>query len=231
MESVYVENNLPVITQQIHDLRFPAPAIRHPAFDFPLKNKYNRFIKRSFDITVSSIFIITVLSWLIPLFALLIKLDSRGPVFFRQKRNRNGGKLFTCIKFRTMIMNEEADLLAAEINDKRVTRFGKFLRSHYLDELPQFINVLFGDMSIVGPRPHMISDNLKYEGLIKKYAYRHTIKPGITGLAQVRGYAGHISDLKTMEARVTLDIFYMQHWSAKFDMAILYRTFFKSLGL
>jgi putative colanic acid biosynthesis UDP-glucose lipid carrier transferase len=130
-----------------------------------------------------------------------------------------------------MVVNKEADWLPAYKNDHRITRLGKFLRNRYLDELPQCFNVLMGDMSIVGPRPHMISDNLKYEKLISNYSARHDIKPGITGLAQVKGYDGHIHNLTTLKARVKMDIFYMQHWSAKLDLAILYRTIFKSFGI
>ena len=130
-----------------------------------------------------------------------------------------------------MIVNEDADQLPARVNDERVTRFGKFLRAHYLDELPQFFNVLLGDMSIIGPRPHMLSDNLKYEKLIQHYAFRHKVKPGITGLAQVRGYSGSINSFREIKARVNMDIFYIRNWSPKLDMVILYRTIYKSLGI
>ena len=197
----------------------------------PLDSSFNRFLKRTADIFLA-IFIITgILSWLIPLIAVLIKLDSKGPVFFLQKRNKRNGELFTCIKFRSMIVNTDADILPAEKNDNRITKLGRFLRNHYLDELPQFFNVLWGDMSVIGPRPHMISDNLYYDRLIKNYAYRHKVKPGITGLAQILGYVGLIDELHKLEARVNIDIFYVRHWSPKLDRVILYRTIKKVAGI
>ncbi|MFS8083118.1 MAG: sugar transferase, partial [Ginsengibacter sp.] len=144
-----------------------------------------------------------------------------------QKRNKKNGRIFTCIKFRTMIVNEEADLKQAVENDSRITRIGKFLREYHLDELPQFINVLLGDMSVIGPRPHMISDNLNYDKMIDHYSYRSTVKPGIAGLAQVMGLCGRITNINTMKNRVNMDNFYIRHWSLKLDMIILYRTIFK----
>ncbi|MEP7163297.1 MAG: sugar transferase [Ferruginibacter sp.] len=237
MDSFYVENNLtaehadPGIIAPIYNIRYPVSVISLPASGFPLKKIYNQAIKRSFDIIVSIILIPAILLWMIPLFAILIKLDSRGPVFFRQKRNSKGGGTFTCIKFRTMIVNKEADLVAASEEDERITRFGKFLRDHYLDELPQLFNVLLGHMSIIGPRPHMLSDNLKYEKLINNYSSRHKVKPGMTGLAQVRGYSGPINSFQEIKARIHMDIFYIRHWSPRLDMVILYRTIRKSLGI
>ncbi len=198
----------------------------------PLDNGFNRAVKRSMDILISLIVILFFLSWLIPLIAIFIKLNSAGPVFFLQKRNKRNAELFACIKFRTMFKNAYADTLPACKNDKRITSVGRFLRNNHLDELPQFFNVLWGDMSVVGPRPHMVSDNLKFDELIKNYACRHKVKPGITGLAQVLGYLGPVDDdFKKMEARVNMDIFYTRHWSAKFDIVILFRTVRKTLGL
>jgi lipopolysaccharide/colanic/teichoic acid biosynthesis glycosyltransferase len=164
-----------------------------------------------------------------PLLAILIKLDSKGPVFFTQQRNGFRDQLFTCLKFRTMIVNEEADLVPAKENDSRITRLGHFLRKHYIDELPQFINVLIGNMSLIGPRPHMQSDNLKYDALLKHYSMRHRVKPGITGLAQVLGYIGPADTVQKMEDRVHMDLFYVRHASLSMDLTILYRTFFKML--
>jgi putative colanic acid biosysnthesis UDP-glucose lipid carrier transferase len=197
----------------------------------PLDIPFYRIIKRLTDIFISVIIIITILSWMIPLLGILIMLDSKGPVFFLQKRNKKNGALFTCIKFRSMILNNGSDLLPAAINDKRITRIGKFMREHYLDELPQFFNVLMGDMSVVGPRPHMISENLKFEEQIRYYYYRHKIKPGITGLAQVTGYAGPVTDFTKIKRRVNMDIFSVRHWSSKLDMIILIRTVYRVLGL
>jgi putative colanic acid biosynthesis UDP-glucose lipid carrier transferase len=197
----------------------------------PLDNKFNRVLKRGMDITISLLFIIFIFSWLCPLIAVLIKINSRGPVFFLQKRNKRNGELFTCIKFRSMYTNADADIVPARENDARITRVGWFLRNHYLDELPQFLNVLWGDMSVIGPRPHMVSDNIKFDELIKNYNYRHKVKPGITGLAQILGYVGTAEDVQKMKARVNMDIFYARHWSVKMDIAILLRTLTKATGL
>lgn len=197
----------------------------------PLDDSFNRALKRSADITCSLLFIILVFPWLFPVIAIAIKLNSKGPVFFLQKRNKRNGELFTCIKFRSMYKNADADILPAGKNDKRITAVGRFLRSHYLDELPQFLNVLWGDMSLIGPRPHMVSDNLKFDSLIRNYDNRHKVKPGITGLAQIMGYLGPVDSLEEMEARVNLDIYYSRHWSAKLDLVIFFRTILKSLGL
>lgn len=196
----------------------------------PLDSLSKRIIKRFGDIFLSSIVIVALLSWLIPIMALLIKLDSKGPVFFLQKRNKRGGKIFTCIKFRSMIENEDADLLQATADDERITKLGRFLRNHYIDELPQFFNVLFGDMSFIGPRPHMVNDNNKYEGLIEYYDYRHKVKPGITGLSQAMGYVGETRNIQAMRDRIQLDIYYVRHWSLVLDLKILRRTFRKIAG-
>jgi len=193
----------------------------------PLEQNINLFFKRSFDLIVSSLLLICVISWLFPLIFLLVKLDSKGPIFFFQKRNKKNGELFTCIKFRTMFQNEEADVLPAQENDVRITRIGHFLRKHHLDELPQLFNVLLGDMSIIGPRPYMVSDNAKYEKLIKNYLVRHKIKPGITGLAQVIDYMAPITSTEYMEHRINKDVYYVYNWSLWLDAKIIIRTFFK----
>jgi putative colanic acid biosysnthesis UDP-glucose lipid carrier transferase len=193
----------------------------------PLEQNINLFFKRSFDLIVSSLLLICVISWLFPLIFLLVKLDSKGPIFFFQKRNKKNGELFTCIKFRTMFQNEEADVLPAQENDVRITGIGHFLRKHHLDELPQLFNVLLGDMSIIGPRPYMVSDNEKYEKLINNYLVRHRIKPGITGLAQVIDYIAPITSTEYMERRVNKDVYYVYNWSLLLDAKIIIRTFFK----
>lgn len=193
----------------------------------PLDKKATRILKRSGDILFSTIIILGILSWLMPILALFIKLNSKGPVFFLQKRSGRNKKLFTCIKFRSMVVNAESDLRPAEADDTRITRFGKFLRTHYLDELPQFFNVLMGDMSLIGPRPHMINDNLTYQDTINHYDFRYKVKPGITGLAQVLGFAGPVDDIQKMKDRVQLDIFYIRHWSFSMDMKIIFRTITK----
>jgi lipopolysaccharide/colanic/teichoic acid biosynthesis glycosyltransferase len=197
----------------------------------PLEQRLNIFLKRSFDIILSLVFLIFLFSWLFPLIGLLIKMDSKGPIFFLQKRNKKNGKLFTCIKFRTMVVNDEADSLPAAENDWRITRIGAFLRKHHLDELPQVINVLIGDMSMIGPRPYMISDNEKYEVLIKNYSVRDKVKPGITGLAQVFDYISPVVNIENMEHRVSKDVYYVYNWSPALDAKIFIRTFFKMAGL
>jgi lipopolysaccharide/colanic/teichoic acid biosynthesis glycosyltransferase len=196
----------------------------------PLDSLSKRIIKRAGDIFLSSLVIIGVLSWLIPIMTILIKLDSKGPVFFLQRRNKRDGKEFACIKFRSMIENDYADVMPATAGDERITKLGRFLRNHYLDELPQFFNVLIGDMSFIGPRPHMVSDNNKYEELIEFYDYRHKVKPGITGLSQAMGYVGETRNVQAMRDRVQLDIFYVRHWSFELDLKILWHTLRKIAG-
>ena len=204
-------------------------SIATPLYTQPFDYRTNRVLKRIVDVFFSTLVIIFILSWLIPILAVLIKLDSRGPVFFLQQRNKRNGKIFLCLKFRSMLINEEADLIPAAVNDIRITGIGKFLRDNYLDELPQFFNVLWGDMSVVGPRPHMISENLRYDELVEHYSYRNKVKPGITGLAQVMGCVGSAGDVQKMQDRISMDIFYVRHWSLKLDMTILYYTMRKTL--
>ena len=227
------EENVPIIFQPIHlELKkFIGPSDTATAyFDPPLDNRSTRIIKRIVDVLLSSFFIVGVLTWLIPLMALLIRIDSKGPVFFLQKRNKRDGGLFTCIKFRSMYENDEADSLPATAGDERITKLGRILRKYYLDELPQFFNVWIGDMSFIGPRPHMISDNSKYEELIEYYNYRHKVKPGITGLSQAMGYVGEIKNVQNMRNRVQLDIFYVRHWSPSLDLKIIWYSLLKVVG-
>lgn len=209
----------------------PANSIITPFIELPLDKPGNRLLKRVWDIAFSFVIIIGVLSWVIPIMAIIIKLDSKGPVFFLQRRNKRNGEVFTCIKFRSMIVNPDADVLPAAKFDKRITRVGRFMREHFIDELPQFLNVLWGDMSVIGPRPHMLSDNLHYQEKVEYYGDRHKVKPGITGLAQVMGYVGATSDLYKMKERVNMDLFYLRHWSFKMDMMILFRTFCRPFKL
>jgi len=224
-------NSLKESTFPVQGISHTSPVIWQLNYGFPLNNKYNRLGKRIIDITISMLLIPLVLSWLVPLLAIIIKLDSRGPVFFLQKRNGDGGKLFTCIKFRTMVVNEEADLLAARHNDIRVTGFGKFLRHYHIDELPQLFNVLIGDMSLIGPRPYMVNENLYYENLLEQYALRHTVKPGITGLAQSYGYFGSLHDLDHLKERVSLDMQYIRNWTIGMDIKIIFRTCMMVIGI
>jgi undecaprenyl-phosphate galactose phosphotransferase/putative colanic acid biosynthesis UDP-glucose lipid carrier transferase len=181
--------------------------------------------KRALDIAVSTL----ALTVLLPLFAtiaLLIKFDSKGPVIFRQRRNGFGGREFTIFKFRSMtVMEDGAQIAQAQKNDKRVTRIGRVLRATSLDELPQVVNVLLGHMSIVGPRPHAIAHDDAYSKLISGYAFRHHVKPGITGWAQVMGLRGETAKLELMERRIEMDLWYINNWSIWLDITIILKTF------
>ena len=156
--------------------------------------------------------------------AAVIKLTSPGPVYFIQKRTGYKGKEFGCIKFRTMHVNVDADKVQATENDPRKTPFGDFLRRTNLDELPQFINVFKGEMSIVGPRPHMLKHTEEYSKIISQYMVRHFVKPGITGWAQVNGYRGITDEVWKMERRVEHDVWYIEHWTSLLDLKIIART-------
>lgn len=195
----------------------------------PIDEPINLFIKRSFDIFFSLLVIIGILSWLTPLIGFLIKIESKGPVFFKQKRNGLDYKEFYCYKFRSMKPNPEAHLHQIRKGDPRVTRIGKFIRKTSIDELPQFINVLKGDMSVVGPRPHMVSHTHMYAEKIDKFMVRHFIKPGITGLAQVSGFRGEVEDDDFIKNRVKYDIYYLENWSIIMDIRIVFKTVFDAL--
>ena len=195
----------------------------------PLEEPVNRLIKRIADIFLSAIFLLPMVL-LMPFIVLAIKRQSPGPVFFRQRRTGLGGQEFYCYKFRSMHVNTEADRKQATENDPRKFPFGDFMRKTNIDELPQFWNVLVGDMSIVGPRPHMLAHTEQYDKLIQKYMVRHFVKPGITGWAQVTGFRGETRELWQMEGRVERDIWYIQHWSFWLDLRIIWmtvKTFFK----
>ncbi len=192
--------------------------------EIPLQEPIYKFLKRVFDIMFSSIVIIFILSWLTPLVAILIKLESKGPVFFKQARNGFNYKEFYCYKFRSMTPNSEANFYQATRGDQRITNIGKFIRKTSIDELPQFFNVLFGDMSVVGPRPHMVSHTDMYAKRIDKFMVRHFVKPGITGLAQISGYRGEVETDKDIIGRVKFDIFYIENWSLLLDLKIIFKT-------
>ena len=193
-----------------------------------MKNPINRLVKRSFDLLVSTIVLILSPLVIIPV-AIGIKLSSKGPIFFVQKRTGYRGQAFNCYKFRTMRPNDDSDTLQATKGDPRVTRFGNFLRRTSIDELPQFYNVWRGEMSIVGPRPHMVAQTEMYSELIDKYMLRHTIKPGITGWAQVRGYRGQTEELWQMEKRVEFDVWYAENWTFFLDLKIIFRTIWNAI--
>lgn len=188
-----------------------------------LHNPTIKGIKRGFDVIFSLFVIIVVLSWLMPLIAILIKLESKGPVFFKQGRPGLDEHEFFCYKFRSMQVNETTEKEASK-NDPRVTKMGKFMRKTSIDELPQFFNVLLGDMSVVGPRPHLWSQNKSYASKIKRYMVRHYVKPGITGLAQVKGYRGEIETDEDMINRIKFDVFYIENWSIVMDIKIIIQT-------
>lgn len=197
--------------------------------NIPLDEMINQFFKRAFDILFSIIIIVGILSWLIPILAILIKLESKGPVFFKQKRNGLNYHEFNCYKFRSMNVNEIADLEQVSKNDPRITHIGKFMRKTSIDELPQFFNVLLGDMSVVGPRPHMVSHTEMYARKIDKFMVRHFIKPGITGLAQTNGYRGEVENDKDIIYRVKYDIFYVENWSIMLDIKIVFMTLINAI--
>ncbi|MDR2775595.1 MAG: undecaprenyl-phosphate glucose phosphotransferase [Tannerella sp.] len=190
----------------------------------PLQSTYNRVLKRCFDIVFSIAVLLTVFPVLYIIVATLIKMSSKGPILFIQKRNGLYGKIFECYKFRTMRINEEADKLQAVKDDPRTTKIGNFLRRTNLDEFPQFINVLLGEMSVVGPRPHMLKHTEQYSMLIDKYMVRHLVKPGITGWAQITGYRGETRTLEQMEGRVKRDVWYLENWSFFLDLKIIVVT-------
>lgn len=180
--------------------------------------------KRTFDILFSLLVILFVFPIIFPLIALAIIISSPGPVFFIQRRTGLNNREFNCYKFRTMVVNNESDVLQAASGDPRVTALGKFLRNSNLDELPQFINVLKGEMSVVGPRPHMLKHTEEYSRLISNYMLRHTVKPGITGWAQINGFRGPTSELESMEKRVKMDLWYLKNMSLMIDLKIILLT-------
>ena len=184
------------------------------------RNNYLR-LKRALDILFSSLFTLLVLSWLLPIVAVWIKLDSRGPVFFFQRRIGRDGKVFTCYKLRTMIRNNDADEKPADENDHRITRAGRFLRKTNIDEMPQFFNVLIGDMSLTGPRPHMPADCNRFSFVISTYSFRNLVKPGITGLAQIKGYRGPTRDYQSILQRYHWDAEYVKKAGIGQDMKII----------
>ena len=190
----------------------------------PLSRPENRLLKRTFDIVFSLTFLCTLFPIIFVIVAVVTKLTMPGPIFFRQKRNGLNDREFYCIKFRSMKVNDQADTLQATRDDPRKTRWGNFMRKTNIDELPQFINVLLGDMSVVGPRPHMLKHTEEYSKIIDKYMVRHFVRPGITGWSQVKGYRGETKEVKDMEMRIRGDIWYIEHWSFWLDVNIILRT-------
>ena len=211
----------PVVIDYIRDL--PILSLRRD----PLDNIGNQIKKRILDVTVSFLVVIFILSWLIPLLGILILLESKGPIFFSQTRSGKNNKKFNCLKFRSMRINPDAETKQATKFDQRVTRVGKFLRKTSLDEFPQFINVLKGEMSLVGPRPHMVKHTSDYSKLVDKFMIRQFLKPGITGWAQINGFRGQITDNQQLKSRVTSDLWYLENWTIWLDIRILFLTIYK----
>lgn len=234
----FADNNLKILKFIPDSKEIYSKKLRYEYYDYipiltlrtiPLEDSVNTIIKRIFDILFSSIVIVFILSWLTPIIAILIKLESKGPVFFKQSRNGFNFREFDCYKFRSMTPNKDAHLYQATRDDQRVTKVGKFIRKTSIDELPQFFNVLFGDMSVVGPRPHMVSHTTMYAKKINKFMVRHFVKPGITGLAQTSGFRGEVETDKDIIGRVKYDIFYIENWSLLLDLKIIIQTFMNAV--
>lgn len=198
----------------------PVMSLRKEPLEYPL----NRILKYGFDVIFTAILFVTIFWWLFPVLIVLVKLSSPGPVFFKQQRSGKNNRSFWCYKFRTMTVNNLSDEMQATRDDVRITAIGKVLRKTSLDELPQFINVLKGDMSIVGPRPHMLKHTREYSELINNYLVRHFAKAGITGWAQVNGFRGETKNVEEMEKRVEFDIWYIENWSFLLDLKIIWKT-------
>lgn len=207
------------------DLNYDGPTPIVTVAKEPLEMTANKLLKRGFDLVFSTVVLVTICSWLFPIIAILIKFSSKGPVFFKQRRTGLDNRPFYCYKFRTMRVNKEADSKQATSNDSRITPIGSFLRKTSLDEFPQFINVFKGEMSVVGPRPHMLAHTRMYSKIIAPFMVRHWVKPGITGLAQAKGFRGETEEVRQMYHRVKMDVFYIQNWSFWMDLQLIFETF------
>lgn len=219
-----IEHGTSVMIDYHHDV----PVLVHRPE--PLEFLHNRILKRTLDILISLVVILGVFTWLFPILAMGVKLSSKGPVFFRQERSGIREGKFTIYKFRSMVVNADADRQQATADDARITRFGAFLRRHHLDELPQFLNVLKGEMSVVGPRPHMLAHTEEYRRQIDRYMVRHFARPGITGLAQVRGLRGEVHSQEDVEDRVRTDVYYIENWSPLLDIKIILGTLLQMIA-
>lgn len=196
----------------------------------PLQSPFNKIVKRLFDIVFSGLILILVFPWVWAIVAIIIKIQSPGPIFFLQERTGLDGRIFKCIKFRSMKVNDDADKIQATKDDPRKFPFGNLMRKLNIDELPQFINVFKGEMSVVGPRPHMLKHTEEYSRLISHFMARHLAKPGITGLAQVSGYRGETRYIEQMEGRVKKDIEYIENWTFMLDLKIIVKTVTNMFG-
>lgn len=213
----------PVVIDYIRDM--PILSLRSD----PLEDIWNRMKKRMLDVMVSFFVITFILSWLMPLLGLLIKLESRGPIFFVQTRTGRTDKPFKCLKFRSMCANNENEFIQATVNDHRVTKIGAFIRKTSLDEFPQFLNVFIGNMSIVGPRPHMIQHTTSFSKLVDHYMVRQFLKPGITGWAQINSYRGEITHPEQLQMRIASDLWYLENWTIWLDLRIIFLTVYQVL--
>ena len=198
-------------------------------FTYTLKKKsvegvFNRILKRFFDIVFSLFVIVFILSWLLPVLYIFIKIESKGAAIFKQKRNGLNYEIFDCFKFRSMRVNNFSDKKTTIKGDERITKIGRFIRKTSIDELPQFFNVLKGEMTVVGPRPHMVSQTEMFKDTIYNFGERHTVKPGITGLAQVSGCRGEIKNNNDIRSRLKYDVFYIEKWSFYLDLKIILQT-------
>ncbi len=235
----FCENNLihfysvPNVRNYVHNkmsVQFIGNSIVLTLRNEPMRTMSARIIKRAFDLVFSTLVIVLLLWWIILIVMVITKYTMPGPVFFRQKRNGQNGSEFYCLKFRTMVVNSAADEKQATKDDDRITKWGAFMRRTNLDELPQFINVFLGDMSVVGPRPHMLKHNVEYQRLINKYMVRSYCRPGITGWAQVTGSRGETKTVEEMEERIRKDIWYIENWTFMLDLRIIYLTIYNMLG-
>lgn len=219
----YVPTQKQVLTHSLKVIYYDIVPVL-PRRVIPLDKPYNKLFKRLFDLVFSLGVIVFILSWLVPIIAILIKRESKGPVFFKQKRTGINDEEFYCYKFRSMAVNDDSDKKQATKNDSRITKIGAFLRKSSLDEFPQFLNVFLGDMSIVGPRPHMVVHTKVYAKRVNKFMLRHLVKPGITGMAQTHGYRGEIETDRDIINRFKYDLFYLENWSIFLDLKIIYLT-------
>lgn len=219
--------SVPNVRNYVHRSLVPKMVSSMPVLTLrqePLSKGWNRVVKRAFDIVFAGVFVVTCFWWIALIVAAITKITMPGPVFFKQKRNGLRGKEFYCLKFRSMRVNEDADKMQATADDPRKTKWGDIMRRTNIDELPQFLNVLEGSMSVVGPRPHMVKHTEQYSALIDKYMVRHWVKPGITGWAQVKGSRGETKELWQMEERVKKDVWYVENWNLLLDIRIIYLT-------
>ena len=219
--------SVPNVRNYVHRALVPKMVNSMPVLTLrqePLGRGWNRAVKRMFDIVFAGVFVVTCFWWIALIVAAITKITMPGPVFFKQKRNGLRGKEFYCLKFRSMRVNKDADTVQATADDPRKTKWGDIMRRTNIDELPQFLNVLEGSMSVVGPRPHMVKHTEQYSALIDKYMVRHWVKPGITGWAQVKGSRGETKELWQMEERVKKDVWYVENWSLLLDILIIYLT-------